>query len=465
MHIGLSYFRQDATDCRLVLPSDVPNIPIDIGISSDFSVSKPDIAVQWEDIRRNKGSLNVEGSFFPFPKPTRIHLLQKLIAPPLSTPGSTNVAELLNPRELCDASKVRLKSLGVQSEASSIAGASEYFDGLGGRRLAGVVEMCPLEASGRKARVLLPEMAVFADGNDDFEIRVRAVVESETDADVTNTARLFVKGEGGSESMSVPLSGDAEYDPQLGGAVKFNVSMDNIDFPIRTKTISTERDEARFELSLVITHEVKVKRPVHQPVDFYPQLLVEHIERCGCSRSGSCRCSGSGDRCSRSGNVSCASTRTMKEYEYYPDHYRVEAAKREYLPTSDAAVKPFIFTQTISFEPTVVAFERPFAKMVYVEPTPRPAYGEKKDYHREGDFLGYLGGFNALEKHEVICGPGVSHRCRYAHALAVGGTRRQQQGGGLRRLPAELRLQAGHPLAGRAVRSGRSAGRRGLRVP
>ena len=403
-------FRQDATDCRIVLPDKIPGTLAEYGISSDFSVSKPDIAVQWEDSRRNKGSLNVEGSFFPFPKPTKSRILQKLVHPVLSTGGS-DVAELLNPREMCDTSKIQLRSLGVQSEASGLVGASEYFDGLGGRRLAGVVEMCPLEDSGRKARVLLPEMAVFADGNDDFEIRVRAVVESETDADVTNTAKLDVLEPSGSifktiASLVVPLSGQSGYAPELEGAFKFNVPIDA--FTQLTKTIGTERDEIRFALRLAITHEVKVKRPVHQPVDFYSQLLVEHIESCSCSRSGSCRCRGTGNSCSRSGNVSCRSSQTMKEYEYYPDHYRVDAANREYLPTDESSVKTFTFTQTIRFEPTVVAFERPFAKMVYVEPTPRPAYGEKKDYHQAGDFLGYLGGFNAIEKHEVICGPGVS---------------------------------------------------------
>ena len=378
-----NHFRFSSEDCRLVLPSDVPN-DLDVGLSSEFSISKPDIAVQWEDVRRNKGSLNVEGSFFPFPKPTKNRMKRTF---------NNKDAELLNPRELCDASKVQLRSLGVQSEASGIVRANDYFDGKAGRRLAGVIEMCPLEASGRKARVLLPEMAVFAEGSSDFEIMARAVVESETDADVTNTAQLVVlepAGDGNTfksiDTLDVPLSGEPGYDPALGGAFKFNIPID--EFTQLTKKIGTERDEIRFALRLIVTHEVKVKRPAHQPIDFYPQLLVDHIER---------------------GSVSCTSTQTMKEYEYYPDHYRVDAADREYaLRTDTDAVKTYTFTQTVRFEPTVVAFERPFAPMVYVEPTPRPAYGEKRDYNQPGDFLGYLGGFNALEKRGIICGPGVS---------------------------------------------------------
>ena len=64
-----------------------------------------------------------------------------------------------------------------------------------------------------------------------------------------------------------------------------------------------------------------------------------------------------------------------------------------------------MFTQTYYFEPTLVAFDKPFEELIYMEPTPRPGREGEPDYYNEGDIVGHVGGFKTGT--EVVCGPGV----------------------------------------------------------
>ena len=85
------FFRQHSNRCRMASVIDVA-FATD-GIGDEFSITKPDISINWEDIRRNKGAMAIKGAMLPFPGPSLFKLEQKL---------ENGGAELLNAAEICD---------------------------------------------------------------------------------------------------------------------------------------------------------------------------------------------------------------------------------------------------------------------------------------------------------------------------------------------------------------------------
>ena len=272
----------------------------------------------------------------------------------------------LNPSELCDARKFKVMKLGIQSATPGDPGEDDFFEGGGGRRVAGVIKVCPLEDNTRMASVGLAELVVFAQGNSDYEISIRPIVTTLEPENIVNRAALyFIYGDGTELGpFNVPLSTDSDYDEHNANTVKFNVGAPATKY--ETKVIGTELDSLRFSLRVEVDHVVTVKRPVYQPIDFYAQLLVTHITYCGCSKSGG-SCS-EGGTCS----CSCSTNRGYAEFEYYPDHYRVESESREYSPNTEASDVMHHFRQVFHFESTVAAFDKAYTDLIYVEPTPRP---------------------------------------------------------------------------------------------
>ena len=386
--IDANFFRQHSNKCRMISPVDFA-LRSGSGISEEHSVTKPQISIRWEDIRRNTGSLVIEDSMLPYPGPSMHRLDQVLV---------NTTAELLNAEELCDPRRVEVLSLGVQSTRPDDPGDEDFFDGLGGQRVAGAVKVCSLEDPSRMATIGLPEMAVFAEGNTDFEIVVRPMVRTLLPENILNRATLVVldREDAEVERFDVPLMGDTDFDPDNPNSVRFNVGTGKL--PYEEKIYATDRDSVRYQLRLEVEHIITVKRPVYQPVDYYAQLLVTHITYCGCSKSGGSCNNGT---CS----CSCSSNRGYAEFEYYPDHYRVDETARQYEPTDPSSDVTYTFSQTFFFEPLLATFDKPYEELIYVEPTPRPGRSDPPDYYPEGQVIGRIGTFQSGT--EIVCGPGV----------------------------------------------------------
>ncbi len=238
------FFRHHTNQCRLVSAVDL-GLTTD-GITNEFSITKPDMSIQWQDIKRNQGALDISGAMLPYPGPSLYSLEQEL---------EDLGAELLNWQEICDARDFSVMSMGVQTDHPDDPGPDDYFEGRGGQRVAGVVKICDLEDGARMGKIGLPQMVVFAQGNADYEIAVRAIVTTLEPENVVNRARLFVLDKNGSEvaNYQVPLSSDGDYDPDNPNTVKFNVAMPAGVY--EDKVLGTELDSVRFQLKPESTEE------------------------------------------------------------------------------------------------------------------------------------------------------------------------------------------------------------------
>lgn len=373
--------RIHSKDCRIRPPGGVGSGRLSV----DEALSKPALSINWEDRKQNQGALSISRSMLPFPGPSLEEIGVEVI-----DPGG---AELLNIDALCKMNDTNVISLGLQSEKPS-SSPPDYFDGQGGRWIAGEVRTCPLASTAfRTARVILPETTVFAAGNSDYEIRVRPAVDTFRADDIVNNATLTVLDNAGNSifSKSVPKAGDAEYDPLKPDTVKFNIAPPAYE----PKEFSTDLDTAIIQIQIEIEHVVTVIRPVYQPIAFYPERRVSHIRSCGCSKSsGSCNSSGN---CS----CSCSSRSTSAWFTYWEDHYRVDEKDREFLPDDPSAEVFLLFSQTLLFEPMAVTFEQPYQELVYIEPTPEPGEVREKPYFSSGDRLGLW------DSEPLICRSGV----------------------------------------------------------
>lgn len=374
--------RVHSKDCRIRPPGERGNDRLSV----DEALSKPALSINWEDRRQNQGALSIIRGMLPFPGPS----LQGISVEVVDSGG----AELLNIDALCKMNDTNVISLGVQSERPASPPTPDYFDGQGGRRIAGEVRTCPLASSAfRKARVILPETTVFAAGNSAHEIKVRPAVDTFRAEDIVNHATLTVFDGAGAAIFSkrVPKAGDAEYDPVKPDTVKFNIAPSVYE----SKIFSTDPDTAIIQIQIELEHVVTVIRPVYQPIAFYPERRVSHITSCGCSKSGgSCNASGN---CS----CSCSSRSSSAWFTYWEDHYRVDEMDREFLPSDPAAEVLLLFRQTLLFEPMTVTFEQPYQEFVYVQPTPEPGEVREKPYFSLGDRLGLW------DSEPLVCGAGV----------------------------------------------------------
>lgn len=360
------FFRHSSRDCRLLPPLELA-FGRDAGVSDAADVAKPALSVHWEDVRQNVGDLVIASAMLPYPAPSLYRLDQELM-----DFGS----ELLNARDICDPREIEVVSMGIQSAVGTPAG---YFEGGSGQRVAGEIRVCSLERGDRTATVGLGETIVFAQGEADFEISVRPIVTTLLPDNVVNRARLYVLDRNGrkivpTDGFPVPLSIDPGYDPSRKNHVKFNIPASSL--ILEEKFHPQDLDTRVLQLQLEVDHVVTVKRPVYQPVDFFPQYLVEHISSC------TCRCSGT-DTCRKT------SRENYQEYEYWPDHYRVDAAARQYLPDSPSSDVTLVYQQTFVFDPMTVTFDKPYREFVYVEPTPQPGVLQNPDYEDSGDVITY----------------------------------------------------------------------------
>ena len=375
--------RVRSKDCRIRPPGTTS----DEALRVDEALSKPHLTINWEDRKRNQGSLSVGRSLLPYPGPS----LENVEIETMDTGGG----ELLNINDLCKLNDNNVLSLGIQSERPATPASPDYFDGRGGRRIAGVIRTCPLAPSAyRFAKVILPPIAVFAGGNSDYEIMVRPAIDTFRPEDVLNRANLIIlDGDGNTVlSKSVPQVGDSEFDPLNPDTVKFNISPPFYE----DKVFSTDLDSTIIQIQLEIEHIVKVIRPPHQPIQFFAEKNVSHIVSCGCSRSG-------GGSCTPGGNCSCScsSTSSRAWITYWEDHYRVDHLDREYLPTEPSAEMVLVFKQTLLFEPMSMTFDKPYTEFVYIEPTPVPGEVREGDYIEEGYTIGLW------DSEPLVCEPGV----------------------------------------------------------
>ena len=374
--------RIHSKDCRIRPPKyDGPD-----WLSVDEALSKPTLTVNWEDRKQNQGARSIGRSMLPFPGPS----MEKISFELTDTGG----AELLNIDRLCKVNDTNVVSMGVQSaQPDTPTSVSDYFDGQGGRRIAGEVKTCPLEISASKiARVVLPETIVFAAGNSDFEIKVRPLVETFRPEDVVNSAKLTIFDSAGAAiySKAVPKAGDGDFDPLKPDTVKFNIAPPYYEY----KVFSTDLDTAVIQIQIDIEHAVTVVRPVYQPIAFYPEKMVSHITSCGCSKSGG--------SCNNGGSCSCSSRSSSAWFTYWEDHHRVDAMDREYLPDDPSGEVTLVFSQTLLFEPLAVTFDQPYTDFIYVEPTPEPGEVRENPYVGDGERIGLWDG------EPLLCGPGVA---------------------------------------------------------
>ena len=246
------------------------------GLSARDAISKPVLSVNWQDRKRNQGALSIGEGMLPYPK------VRVISVTPVEDMADGD-AVLLDRYEICNGNDVEILTIGIQSERPENPGADYYFEGAAGQRIAGEVRICPLIAP-NNVRVIMEEMAVFAQGEADFEIKVTPVVSTLVPQDIVNSATLFVLDKGGVEIWDgiVLKPGDAGFDPLKPDTVKFNVAPTVME----DKRNSTDPDSAIIQLRLDLEHLVTVKRPVYQPIQYYPEFGNTHIYQCRCSASG-----------------------------------------------------------------------------------------------------------------------------------------------------------------------------------
>lgn len=386
------YFRHHTNRCRMLQPTDLAFIG-DEGVGQEYSVSRPTMTVQWEDIKRNKGALRLHGPLMPYPGPSLYDLNQILI---------DTDSELLNPGQLCDPREISVLSLGLQTVRPANPGTVDYFDGRSGRLIGGEVKVCRLENPNRVANIGLKETVVFAQGHADYEIKVRPIVTTLLPDNIVNRAvvRVYDVEGGGSQlgpDFIVPKQADADYDPAKPNIVKFIVPAG----VMMGKDNLGELDKGKIQIELEVHHAVTVKRPVYQPIQEFAEFGDTHIWQCVCSCSGGgCSASCNSRRCNRN------SDERTRYYKYWDPHERVDDMDRAYLPTDPSSDVVLLFTQTFTFESIEVSFDKFFQTLVYVEPTPRAGRQRQPDYYNQDDDLGYIGGF--LGGEALTCGPDVA---------------------------------------------------------
>ena len=439
------YFRQHTPKCRLIQTKDLLDLVLagtlsDEGIPAQFSISRPTLAIQWEDIKRNKGSVRLNDAVMPYPEPSLFNLKQDL--------GEPAMGELLNPEELCDPREIKVLSLGIQTARPDDPGVEDYFEGRSGRQIAGEVLLCRLEDPMRVAHIGLMELPIFAPGNTEFEIKARAIMSTLDPEKIVNTATVRVLDPEDGDAVIgpdfiVPKMADADYDAAKPNVVKFIVPPG----VMLDKANDDELDHFRIQVQIELEHVIKVKRPIEQNIELWGEYDESLIFSCP---AASCGCSGGGCRSnctSRSCNRSFSQLPpVMRNYVSHYDHYRVKVENgrspssspgwtnagapyselkpdqtdrkydyrffgdgspmnADYIANEDSDIE-LTFIQTFLFEPIEVAFDRSFTgPMVYASPTPRAGRQDEPDYFADGASLGHIGGF--LGGEELICGSGV----------------------------------------------------------
>lgn len=376
-------FRYHSKDCR-IRPSGQTGGD---ALSPEDTISKPFISVNWIDRKQNQGALSIEKSMLPYPDPHIEEITLETV--------DVNGGEILNINEMCNMSDVRVISLGIQSERPASPPMPDYFDGHSGQRIAGEIRTCPLEPAYRIARVILPDMPVFAAGVTGYEIRLRPYAETVNPEDVVSSAVVRVLDGNGAVRFEGPVlrNGDAGYDPVRPNVVKFNIAPPYIE----PKTYSTDLDSITLQFEVEVEHVVKAIRPVHQPIQYFAEHGVRHIWQCQCSCSGG----GCSSTC-RSRSCSPSENPRRMYYKYWDPHFRVDEADREYLPTDPTAEFAMVFKQTMLFERMKFTFDRPFEEFTYVTPTPEPGELREREYYSDGDTIGLWDG------EPLICSNGVA---------------------------------------------------------
>ena len=379
-------YRAHSKDCRIRAQGG--NVDQIEGLTARDAISKPILSVNWQDRKRNQGALTIGVGMLPYPA-------QAVISVTPVGGLADGEAALLDRHNICDGRLVKIMSLGTQSERPADPGADDYFEGESGQRIAGVVKTCPLVAL-TNVEVILPETVVFAAGESDYEIKVRPVVGTLAPLNIVNSATLYVLDKNGTTelaTLNVPKPGETGFDPLNPDTVKFNIAPPALE----DKSSSTDPDSAIIQLRVDFEHRVTVKRPVYQPIEQFDEHGVQHIYRCGCSKSGG-TCSPGGGSCS----CSCSSNQTLRYFKYWDPHYRVDAEDREYLPDSDDSNVELVFEQSFLFEKMLVTFDRSYQELVYVDPTPEPGEVREPDYYEEGRVVGLWDG------EPLHCGPDIA---------------------------------------------------------
>ena len=318
----------------------------------------------------------------------------------------------------CGVNAIRLLSIGVQTERPSNrvaypeilrvpGGGTDYFEGRAGRQIAGVVQVCPLKNErdvrigssevfqGGNMQLLMKDVLVVeanAGTDEDFNIPVSSMVETERKEDVDTRAYLEVWVEGRDPTLpaklvfprvEIPRKGEPGFYPSPRNptlelpAIKFMIDasgwgQDHFQDRLRENVLGelepatdadgkiiypSNLDVARLDVKIILEHIVTVPSPDRQMVGSCPLREEEHIETCT-GRS----CTMRGESC---GGGGCSST--VKEFEYWGPHNRVS------LTTSPISVrgcpngggeriigadekKTFAYQREVWLEPLYVAF-------------------------------------------------------------------------------------------------------------
>ena len=405
--------RASSTDCRLKAPKAVAD-PMTGALDRQSSLSKPVISVNWQDRKRNQGAINIERGMFPYPGPWIESVEFPETANGFITAGPLG-ERLVDGFRLCDLRKTKVLSLGIQTEAPATAdtvsyfpGETGYFQGQGGRRIAGQVQTCWLEPRHNVEMVLPLYEVMSAASNPFFDLSVQAKVTTRDITKINNIATLEVKnGTTLLFSERVPEHLDSDWLPEPGGdfpTVRFNLPAGL--FAVLPKKNSTEPDSVDLSITIQYEHAVTVERPAYQPLSFEMESGVDHIFQCNCSCSGGGCTSTCGNRgCNRNASS------LWQYFKYWDPHYTVgttspdgspgEPWDREFLPFTPEAEQIFIFRQTVNFEPMVVTFDDAYVDLVYVVPTPEPGEVREVDYYQLGQPIG-------LQEFDVLsCSVGI----------------------------------------------------------
>ena len=320
----------DSRDCR-ISPSRTRTQQDDNDTTAgpEDGISKPYVTVNWHDRMQNTGALSIDRALLPYTGPWMTEVN------PIIGQGA-NGEIVVNPFDLCDITKVKFLSLGIQSEkpeteetynyfgslrgyATSPPGYSQsagYFDGEQGRRVAGQIQTCWLNQRQEPISVILADTQVLGGGGatTEFDITVRPMVTTKDPInDVVSTAVLKIEDPAGQriELIDIPADGDTGFfgtQPANYPTVRFNLGESF------WEPLPGEPNKVRLRFSIVLTHAITVERPIYQDVERKDMRQENHITSCSCSRSTA------GDTCS------CSSNTTTTPVTYWEQHYRVDSA-------------------------------------------------------------------------------------------------------------------------------------------
>lgn len=416
------YYRYSTQDCRTRPPITLTGgSAANSGVNANLDFSRPSISLSWIDRYRNKGDYVIGGFEVIYPAPT----IKEIEGFRVKAPPADEGQEFLDPRTVCDFTRIRILSLGIQSAKpededahKGLAGLdddADYFDGKAGRRIAGQVSSCVLDAP-RNLEVILAPMDVFISEElySDYNMKLRTVVETASKDKIDHSAKLIIEdGNASGDEALVEITfaeddSDDDYLPIktsndssiLYPSVKFNIDGSKLNYLEKPEGRPDAPDIGRIDMHIEYTHAITIERP--------PLILTEKIsatplcfwQSCDIDGRGNTRC-GSGDSCKSRCSRRCSGNRDQwyppseaTSIKYFGEHERIDADALKHKAGDADAEVTYTFSRKVHFEPIFVTFGEPYEELIYVRPTPAAIFGDRKRqvYWRIGDVIGLRNG-------------------------------------------------------------------------